>query len=163
MITVLEIFGDATEARFAGRRIDRLPVAWSDAAKSRLRLRTEAGEDVGITLQRGSYLHHGGVLADDGDRIIVVERVREEVLIARFSRDLPVEAIIAAAVRLGHAFGNQHVPVEVDGNEVRIPITTSRQIVADTVNALNLTGLSIEFGQARLGSERPFSTHSHAH
>lgn len=163
MIAVREIVGDASEARFAGRTTDKLQVAWSDAGKSRLRLRTEAGDDVGISLRRGTYLRHGAVVADNGERIIVVERESEEALIARFSPELPAEAIVAAATRLGHAFGNQHVPIEVEGIEARIPITTSRQIVADTVNALELTGVSCEFVQARLGCEQPLSGGSHAH
>ena len=163
MIAVREIVGDASEARFEGRTTDKLPVAWSDAAKSRLRLRTEAGEDIGISLPRGTYLRHGAVVADNGERIIVVEREREEALIARFSPELPAEAVVAAAIRLGHVFGNQHVPIEVEGIEVRVPITTSRQIVAETVEGLELTGVSFEFMQARLGRERPLSRQSHVH
>ncbi len=163
MLVVDEILGDVSDGRFVGRRIENLPVGWTDAAKSRLRLRTEAGEDVGIALQRGSYLYHGAVLADNGERIIVVEREPAEVLIVRFPPELAPEVVIAAAVRLGQTFGNQHVPVEVDGTDVRIPITTSRQLVADTVNALELDGFSIEFGQVRLGSEHPLSAPSHAH
>lgn len=67
-----------------------------------------------------------------------VERAVDEALVVRLSADLAPAELAAQALRLGHAFGNQHVPVEVADGAVVIPITTSRRVATETVRALGL-------------------------
>ncbi len=163
MLRVEALLGDVTESRFAGRRVERLLVDSSEAMKPRLRRNTDAGTDVAVDLPRGSYLRHGAVLADDGERIVVVERKPEEAAVVRLSPLLSRVELLPEAVRLGHAFGNQHVPIEVEGDEVRIPITTSREIVAETLQALGLRGASLAFEEVALGCERALTPPAHVH
>ena len=168
MLLVREILGDWHEPRFAGRPREALLVDSSDAAKRRLRGVTDAGTDVAIDLGRGSYLAHGAVLADDGERIVVVERRPEEAVVVRLALDLPPAQLAEQAARLGHAFGNQHVPIELEGGELRIPITTSVEIARETVLALGLEGVTIEVATVRLGARRPLGAgpgpgHTHGH
>lgn len=150
MLVVHEIIGQLGEDRFARRRIERVLVGRADAGKARLRVRTEAGTDVGIVLRRKEYLADGAVLADDGERIIVVERAPEEVAVVRLHGTAD-PGLLADAVRLGHAFGNQHVPIEVAGEEVVLPVTTSRDVVAETLERLGLAHASLSF------ESRPFA------
>lgn len=157
-----EILGDAREARFAGRRAERLLVSSADAPKRRLRGRTDAGTDVAVDLPRGSYLRDGAVLADDGERVVVVERSPEEALVVRLDPSLPPALLVECAARLGHAFGNQHVPVEIEDGEIRVPVTTSREIAEETVRALGLPGVELEFRSVRLGRLHPLAA-SHSH
>jgi urease accessory protein len=152
MLLAREILGDAGEPRFAGRRVERLRVDSAAAARRRLRATSDAGTDVAVDLERGAYLRDGAVLFDDGERIVVVERAPEEALVIRLA---PGPDLLARAVRLGHAFGNQHVPVEVEGDEIRVPITTSREIAEQTVRALGLDGVELTFAEVPLGRERP--------
>jgi len=163
VLLVREILGDASEPRFAGRRVERLLVGSHDAAKRRLRGTTDADTDVAVDLERGSHLRHGAVLADDGSRIVVVERRLEEAMVVQLSPGLEPGELLAQAVLLGHAFGNQHVPVEVEDGEVRVPITTSRELAAETVRGLGLHGAEVTFGPVRLGCERPLSAPAHRH
>lgn len=163
MLVVREILGDLDEPRFAGRRVERLMVGSADAAKRRLRARTDAGANVAVDLERGSYLRHGAVLADDGGSIVVVERKPEEAMIVRLSTCLPPAERMTQAVRIGHAFGNQHVPLEVEGDEIRVPITTSREIAVETVRRLGLREVEISFGLVQLARERPSSPPAHDH
>ena len=163
MLLVREILGDVEEPRFAGRAVERLPVASADASKRRLRAQTDAGTDVAVDLERGSYLRHGAVLDDDGVRVVVVERKPEEAMIVRLSAELDPDGRLRQAVRLGHAFGNQHVPLEVEGDEIRVPITTSREIAADTVRALRLDGVEITFDFVQLGKAEPLRAPAHTH
>ena len=159
MLLVQEILGDASEPRFAGRRVERLPVDSASAAKRRLRLETDAGSDIAVDLERGAYLRDGAVLFDDGERIVVVDRTPESALVVRLA---PGPDLVAQAVRLGHAFGNQHVPVEVEGNEIRVPVTTSREIAEQTVRALGLDTIELRFADLPLGRERPLAR-GHGH
>ena len=161
MLLVRTIIGDAHDARFATRRVERFLVSSADASKRRLRGRTDAGTDLAVDLARGAYLSDGAVLDDDGERVVVVERKPEQALIVRLSAALDHTELIRQAVRLGHAFGNQHVPVEVEGEEVRIAITTSQEIAVDTVSALRLDGAEIAIELVTLGRQRP--PHGHAH
>ncbi len=163
MLLVREILGDRDEERFAGRMVEKLHVSSHDASKRRLRALTDGGTDVAVDLERGSYLRHGAVLADDGERIVVVERTPEETLIVRLSAGLERDELLAQAVRLGHAFGNQHVSLETVNGEIRIPITTSRDIAAATVRALGLEGAEIDFALVRLGLETPLAAPAHQH
>jgi urease accessory protein len=155
MLRAREILGDEGEPRFVGRTVERVAVSSSDAPKRRLRTTTDQGTDVAVDLERGAYLRHGAVLADDGERIIVVERQEEEAVIVTFPSGLAREELLTAAVRLGHAYGNQHVPLEVVGREIRAPVTTSRELAADTVQALGIAGVNVSFGYVRLGCQRP--------
>lgn len=162
MLQVGRILGSADEPRFAGRRRERLSIAYDEACKRRLRRRTDAGTDVAIDVSRGEYLAEGSVLHDDGERIVVVARRRVSALVVRFADGLPADALVSQAVRLGHAFGNQHVPVETNGLEVRIPLTTSEQIARTTVAALGLPGIEVAVAPVALGRERPLAA-GHAH
>lgn len=156
------LLGDADEPRFDGRRRDPASVDAADAAKRRLRLTTASGEDIAVDLPRGSYLHDGAVLADDGARIVVVERSAEPALVVRLSPALPHAALVEAAARVGHAFGNQHVPVEVTDGAIVVPITTSAALASETVRALHLDGVEVAVEPVRLARHRPLA-HGHEH
>jgi urease accessory protein len=159
---VSALLGSAAEPRYAGRRRDPVVVTHADASKRRLRLTSAEGADVAIDLPRGSYLADGAVLDDDGDRIVVVERAAEEALVVRFGPSLSREAVAEAAARIGHAFGNQHVPVDVADGAILVPITTSVDLAGETVRALGLHDVEVEVARVKLGREAPL-THGHGH
>jgi urease accessory protein len=161
-LVVTDILGDADDPMFAGRRVEHLPVTSGDAGKRRLRAVTDGGTDVAVDLPRGSYLRDGAVLADDGARVIAVERVPEGAIVIRLDPAVGTAELIAAAARIGHAFGNQHVPVEVEDGEIRAPVTTSREVAEQSVRSLGLPGVELEFRLVRLGGMRPLAV-PHAH
>lgn len=162
MLLAREILGRLDEPRFAGRRVERLAVDWAAAAKRRLRGDTDAGTDIALDLPHGSYLADGAVLHDDGVRVVAVARSAEPALVVRFDAALPASALAGQAARLGHAFGNQHVPLDVEDGAIRVPITTSEQVARDTVTALGLDGATVTVEQVALGAHAPFAT-GHRH
>jgi urease accessory protein len=162
MLVVSGLHGDAAEARYEGRRRDPILVTHGDAAKRRLRVSSAAGVDVAIDLPRGTYLREGAVLDDDGERILVVERVPEEALVVRFSAALTRAELAEAAARIGHVFGNQHVPVDVEDGALLIPITTSGELAAATVRELQLPGVEVAIAHVKLGRHGPLA-HGPAH
>jgi urease accessory protein len=166
MLLVREILGRQQEPRFAGRRVERVEVAWDEASKRRLRRATDAGTDVAVDLPRGSYLADGSVLHDDGERIVVAQRRLERALVVCFDPSTPPEQLVEQALRLGHAFGNQHVPVDIEDGEAHVPLTTSEQVARATVEALGLSAARITVASVALGRERPLPVghaHEHAH
>jgi len=161
---VSEILGAASEPRFAGRRLVGLPVAWDEATRRVLRRRAHDGTDVIIALERGAFLADGAVLHDDGERILVVERRREPALIVRFAERLDPATLAGLAMRLGHAFGNQHIPIDVVGSEAHIPITTSESVARATISALGAGDmLEVHVADIALGAHGPIDGHRHDH
>lgn len=161
MLIAREILGDAYAEPYADRRTERLIVTWADATKPRLRIQTDAGTDVAIQLDRGSFLDDGAVIHDDGERIIVVERALEKTMVIRLDPGLDPAETVRQAVDVGHAFGNQHVPIEVDSGEIRVPVTTSEEILLATATSLGLNGADISFVSMKLGCARPLGARGH--
>ncbi|MEA2330136.1 MAG: urease accessory protein [Thermoleophilaceae bacterium] len=163
-LRVTELLGHAEEPRFAGRRVAGVPVAWDEASRQRLRRQADDGTDVAIDLEHGAYLADGAVLHDDGERIVKVSRPRERALVVRFDAGLPADRLVAQALLLGHAFGNQHVPIDIEEGEARIPLTTSEAIARATVEALDLSGVTVEVAEVAIGRMRPLPIgHAHRH
>ena len=82
----------------------------------------------------------------------------------RFDASLPPAALVEGAARLGHAFGNQHVPLEVDGSTVRAPLTASEEVALKTVDALGLEGAAVTIEPAALAAVAPLvAPHGHHH
>ena len=158
-----QILGDEGDAAFANRCVDAVTVAAADASKRRLRLSSKSGLDVVVDLPRGSFLRDGAVLADDGERVVVVSRTPEEIMRVTISGQLDGEARVSAALRVGHAFGSQHVPVEVRDGELLVPITTSREVATRTLETLGLDGVEAQFEIRPLARLRPLSGHAHPH
>jgi urease accessory protein len=163
VLLVRRILGHVDEPPFAGRPVDGLPLDSTDATKRRLRARTRGDVDVALDLERGAYLFAGAVLDDDGRRLIAVERAPEEALIVRFSPALDHGSLVERAARIGHALGNQHVPVELQDGELRAPVTTSRDVMLDSISRLGLDGIELDVAEVPLGREHPLERPGHHH
>lgn len=160
MLTLTRVLGRLDEPRFAGRCADTVQVAWDEATKPRLRRVTESGRDVILDLGRGEYLADGDVLYDDGEAVIVIRRREEQALVVRFDSNAAVPDLVTDAVRLGHTFGNQHVPLDPDGMVVAIPLTTSERIALRTFESLGLRSAKASIEPVRLGCRHPLAPHA---
>ena len=89
---------------------------------------------------------------------------------------LAPEIAMRTCVELGHALGNQHWPALVKGDQVYVPLTVDRKVMASVMNTHRFEGLRYEFvpgGEVvpylaphesrRLfgGAEGPVHTHAH--
>jgi urease accessory protein len=157
------ILGQRDDPCFAGREVDELPVSWAEAGRRRLRRSTASGRDAAIDLPRGAFLADGAVLGDDGARIVVVRRTPEPALVIGISESLAPDERVQRAALLGHAFGNQHVPVDVEGAELRVPLTTSEAVARFTVEALGLEGLTLRVEDVALALRAPLHATGHGH
>jgi urease accessory protein len=155
---VTAVLGDEHDPAFLGRDRDELALTSVDATRHRQRSRSASGVDVIIELPRGTYLADGAVLADDGGTVIVARRRPESAVVVTFAADRPVAEAIASAARLGHAFGNQHTPIEVHDREVRIPVRTTVDIVRSTIDQLDLAGVDIRVATIPLGRHQRLDT-----
>lgn len=103
----------------------------SDRKKSRLRVETDAGTDLGILVDRPE-LRAGDVLAVDDERAIVVAFRSREAFVIELPE--PTEGTLAAAIELGHRIGNQHWDVAVRDGAVYVPVEADRHIIENVVS-----------------------------
>ncbi|CAN5776658.1 hypothetical protein BH10ACT1_BH10ACT1_22390 [soil metagenome] len=137
-IEVRALLGHRGEDRYAGRVVDTVEVGVLEAGRRRFRRSSAAALDVVVDLDEPLYLFDGAVLHDDGTTLVAVARPTMDTLVVRFDEGLELEGLLQAAVLVGHAFGNQHVGLEVVGREVLVPVTTSPQVALATIERLAL-------------------------
>ncbi len=168
--------------RLEGASVDILELSRWDAQKSRLRKETRNGRCVAIALDRSQSLHDGDVLLWDAQRreavVCAVELCDVLLIDLHGLAGLPVETALNSAVRLGHALGNQHWPAVIREQEVCVPVTVDRAVVASVLKTHRPEGVSWRFvpgrdiadrldpDQARRlfgGGEMPAHDHGAAH
>ena len=163
MIVSNGIVGSVDSVEGATVTLDFIDVPWADAAKRLLRRRTNGGHDFALSMQHSQYLFHGAVLVNNEDHTVVVRRPKELALIVDLSQTGSLSDVVRQAALIGHAFGNQHVPVEVDGRCILVPMLSSESLMMKTVRDLELGGLALRFDHVRLGASRPLFVTGHTH
>jgi urease accessory protein len=121
MLRLNGILGSASDPEFFERlhhlqhegRVERIAIGSEDAARHRLRLKTDAGTECAISLPRDQRLANGSILLLEANRAVVVTMREEEVL-----KLMPADA--AAALELGYFAGNMHWSVRFAGHELHI-------------------------------------------
>ena len=186
MAIVERVLGNRADAVWSARlkdaSIDALVLSQWDAQKNRLRRETEGGVPMAVALERGAFLRDGDVLYWDGEkRFAVVCSIRLCPVMAVNMRDLeelPREEALCAAVRLGHALGNQHWPAVVKKGVVYVPMTADKKVMGAVMDTHAVPGVTYDFlagedvrdrlrpEEARLlfgGAERGEHGHHHDH
>jgi len=104
------VLGNLHDFPVGTRAVERLPVPSSTMTRRLVRLPSSIG-DLGLQLDGEARLRDGDVLIADEQRVIAVEVVPDDVLVA-------YPDSIAQAVEIAHALGNRHVPVIRDGDAI---------------------------------------------
>ena len=112
MIVVEELIGKLAEDE--PRRVERVALGWEDRLRSRQRVKSDAGTEFGIALPTGQALAEGDVLFEDGERVVAVSTIPEDVLVlyANSAEEL---------ARIAYQVGNRHAPVAVEKERVLTP------------------------------------------
>ncbi|HEV8022657.1 MAG TPA: urease accessory protein UreE [Candidatus Lustribacter sp.] len=104
------VLGNLRDFPLGSRALERLPVASSAMTRRLLRLPSSIG-DLGLLLDGATRIRDGDVLVADDARVIAIEVVPDDVLIA-------YPDSIAQAVEIAHALGNRHIPVLREGDAI---------------------------------------------
>ena len=121
MLRLNGIIGETNDPQFFDKlhhlqhdgRVERIVLGAEDAARHRLRVKTDAGTECAISLPRDQRLTNGSILLLEQDRAVIVMMRDEELL-----KLLPSDT--AAALELGYFAGNMHWPVRFQGSELHI-------------------------------------------
>ena len=137
MLRLNRILGQASDPAFFDRlhhlqhdgRVERILIGSEDAARHRLRVRTDAGTECAISLPRDQRLAHGSILLLEDDRAILIAMREEEVL-----KLAPADA--TAALELGYFAGNMHWAVRFHGPELHILLHGPAEAYLDRLEPL---------------------------
>jgi urease accessory protein len=120
--------------------LDEVTIEERDAHKSRLRLCTDTGREIGFILPRGAELADGDVFAvEEEERRVLVHIALQEVMVLTPRESPRVHQRWAWAVRLGHVLGNQHWPVAAVGEQILTPVTVDRAVMETVLATHHLT------------------------
>ncbi|MBX0287128.1 urease accessory protein UreE [Haloarcula salinisoli] len=100
----------------------------TDRKRSRLRVTTEAGTDLGVLVDRPE-LTAGDVLVLEAELAVVVAFERREAFVV----DLPSAVAASTAVELGHRIGNQHWDIAIEDGTLYVPVEADRDIIEDVL------------------------------
>ena len=124
-------------------RLEEIMLDERDAHKSRLRVQTLSGRELGLILPRGTTLTDGDVFsltAEDGGVLVHISLQEIMVLtpLARPESTDPHDQL-QRAVRLGHVLGNQHWPVAVVGEQILVPVSLDRAVMETVLRTHHMT------------------------
>ena len=122
--------------------LERVVLDTGDRRKSRLRVETDAGTDLGILVDQPE-LSAGDVLFVDDDHAAVIEF--EE--IEAFVIELPeaTESTLMATAELGHRIGNQHWDLAVEAGTLYVPVEADRSIIETVLGEYLPTGAETRY------------------
>jgi urease accessory protein len=102
--------------------VEKMMISRMEAERTRMRKTTDRGTDVALTLAAGTRLRHGDILTVS-ERMIIVEQEPEMVAVVRINKSDP-----GLAALVGHAIGNLHRPIKVDGSRIFFPIQAESEL-----------------------------------
>ena len=71
----------------------------------------------------------------------------EEMMVLKFVGKVHEDALFEAAVRLGHAIGNQHWQIKVVGKTVFVPLALDRKVMESVIKTHNIPGIEYVFAE----------------
>jgi len=124
-----EKFREAHQALCQRGQCEKIIVGRLESRRVRMRKTTDKGTDMGIALEPGTVLRNGDVLYNSNEKMITVELEPENVAVLTFKReDATDDELFEVAVKIGHAIGNLHRPIKVEGEKVFLPIQAGSEI-----------------------------------
>jgi urease accessory protein len=139
------LLGNLHDFPVGARIVERLPVSSSAMTHRLLRLPSSIG-DLGLMLDGGLRVRDGDVLVADETRVIALEVLPDDVLVA-------YPDSIAQAVEIAHALGNRHIPVIREGDAIVVAYAAPLEEL--------LARSGVRYERAARVMERPF-VHAYA-
>lgn len=102
--------------------VEKVAISRSESERMRMRKTTDKGTDVALALPAGTRLRHGDVVSLS-EKMIVIAVEPEKVAIVRLKN-----GDTRTAVLVGHAIGNLHRPVKVEGDRIILPVQSDGEI-----------------------------------
>jgi urease accessory protein len=135
---------------------ERLLVSRMEMERLRLRRRTDRGTDIGLVLEPGSRLYNGDVLVLTKDRLVIVEQLPEKVISISIGKSGNATGLAAL---VGHAIGNRHRPIAVNGSTISFPIQADSEVAL--FQKLLPRGIKLKLEERVFQPTGEFHSHEH--
>lgn len=142
--------------------LETIHIESDDRHKSRLRVQTDRGTDVGLVVDEPP-LSDGDVLCcTDQQAIVVTFETRAALAVV-----LPDTLSVRTAIDLGHRIGNQHWDIAIEDGTLYIPLTARQHVIEAVIDPYLPAGTTYErttVDAARFHDhDHGTSTHGHGH
>lgn len=104
-------------------RINRI-----EAQRVRMRKTSSKGTDIALIMTPGTKLRHGDVLLVTNDKMVIMELEPENLAVIQVKDNIPEHDAVQVPVTIGHAIGNLHRPIKLEGRKIYFPIQTASEI-----------------------------------
>ncbi len=104
-------------------RINRM-----EAQRVRMRKRSSKGTDIALTMTPGTKLRHGDILMLANDKMITIELEPENLAVIEVKDNIHEHDAVEVPATIGHAIGNLHRPIKLEGRKIYFPIQTDSEI-----------------------------------
>jgi urease accessory protein len=137
MITVDSVLGNINNDKTFEEKYDEMSarkvsetikISRLESQRVRMRKLSDKGTDVALTLQPGTRLKHGDVIILTENKMVVVGKEPEDVVMIQIRNNIHEADIVEITVRIGHIIGNLHKPIKLDGNKIYFPIQADTEL-----------------------------------
>ena len=104
-------------------RINRI-----EAQRVRMRKTSSKGTDIALIMVPGTKLRHGDVLIVANDKMVILELEPENLAVIQVKDNIDEHDAVQLPVAIGHAIGNLHRPIKLEGRKIYFPIQTDSEI-----------------------------------
>jgi urease accessory protein len=104
-------------------RINRI-----EAQRVRMRKTSSKGTDIALIMGPGTKLRHGDVLIVANDKMVIMELEPENLAVIQVKDNIDEHDAVQLPVAIGHAIGNLHRPIKLEGRKIYFPIQTDSEI-----------------------------------
>jgi urease accessory protein len=104
-------------------RINRM-----EAQRVRMRKKSSKGTDIALTMTPGTKLRHGDILMLANDKMITIELEPENLAVIEVKDNIHEHDAVEVPATIGHAIGNLHRPIKLEGRKIYFPIQTDSEI-----------------------------------
>jgi urease accessory protein len=137
MITVDSVLGNINNDKTFKEKYDEMSarkvsetikISRLESQRVRMRKLSDKGTDVALTLQPGTRLKHGDVIILTENKMVVVGKEPEDVVMIQIRNNIHEADIVEITVRIGHIIGNLHKPIKLDGNKIYFRIQADTEL-----------------------------------
>jgi urease accessory protein len=137
MITIESVLGNIYKDPSLKKKYDEMmsrslcesiKISRMESQRVRMRKTSNNGTDIALIMAPGSKLRHGDVLLLTAEQMIVLELQPENVISLEIKENLHGHDIIEIPARIGHAIGNLHRPLKLEGRKIFFPIQAESEV-----------------------------------
>jgi urease accessory protein len=137
MITINSIIGNMYHDENMRKRyeemasrslVESIRISRMEAQRARMRKTSSKGTDIALIFAPGTKLMHGDVLMTSNDKMITIELEPENLAVIEIKGNIHDHDAVQVPAAIGHAIGNLHRPIKLEGRKIYFPIQTDSEI-----------------------------------